>query len=179
MPRQQPESRPLFPMPDGQTIVIGAFRAYALAFLPWLRKGSGIRAYRLGLFTLLGMAWYGAYAPCEELLYYTPLWLLAVLCRRRDTTAGSAYMGNTIFRKLMRGERRGRLLEPVVVGGFGLLLCQDSPELGLFLIGGAVCLLALLSAEMGHINRQRIAMRDAEANARMMMGIQRGGDGFQ
>jgi len=180
VPSEQPKpGRPLFPVPDAPKVIVGFFRAYTLAFLPFLRTGSGIRAYRIGLFTMIGMAWYGAFAPCEELLYYIPIWLLAVFLRRCDKTAGSAYPGRSIFRKLMRGELRGRMVEPVVVGGIGVFLLQDLPELGLFLIGGAVCLLATLGTEMGQVNQQRIAMNDAGANARRMMGIQRGGDGFQ
>jgi hypothetical protein len=177
MPREQPKPKPIWEVPPPHKAIPGIFRSYNLAFYPWLRKGQGVHAYRYGLCTLILMFVYAGAAPCPELLYYMPVWLLLVLLRRPDRAAGSTYAGRSIFGRW--GESKGRMIEPVFVGAVGVALLDYSEALGLFVIGGAVSLLAWHSVEIGEINRMRINMTDAQTQAWRMSRISKGGDGFE
>jgi len=173
MPSQAPE-KPTS-LGDQVNMGYGILSSVCACVTPPIRCDFGINGIGLrGVFGLAIMLSWAAFYPCPEMIYYIGFWLFCVAIQRiatlwqhhrgtRQLTIydGYPYLALTLVPFL--GESAAKILvEPLIVGGSGLLVNNVSEGIGHFLMIGAVAIPIKQLFERRLIRAADDAMIDAQ-----------------
>ncbi len=153
--------------------------AYAMALLPFLRRGMGRRGIdRAGVFALVIIVFYAGHTRSAEMTAYFWGWLGAVVLQRLmcDRRQHSQYQGWPVFTGWLVGnELHARLIEAVLVFIVGICLFSWSEAVGRFVAWGGVALVIKFVIEAAYLAREEEALEDArkEMESRMRWMKQR------
>jgi len=176
---QQERQDGMFSDRDTFNILYFALNAYAMALLPFLRRGMGRRGIGLpGLFALVIIVFYGGQTRSAEMTAYFWAWLTAVFVQRLtiDRRQHSLYQGWPVFTGwLAKDEMHARLGEVVLVFIVGTCLGSWSEAVGHFVTWGSVALMFKYGIEAVYFAREKEAFEDAriEMENRMQQTRQR------
>lgn len=176
---QQKEDKYELSNRDAFSILYFWVTVYAMALLPFLRRGMGRRGIGwAGLFALVVIVFYAGHTRSPEMVTYLWAWFAAVFLQRLmcDRRQNSQYQGWPVFTGwLVKDELHARLGEAVLAFIVGTCLFSWSEAVGRFVVWGSLALVIKYVVEAAYIAREQEALEDAvkEMESRMWRMKQR------
>jgi hypothetical protein len=179
MPQQQPEQKPTKPA-DVVAIVFTVANVYMTCFTPFIRCQFGCRAFSAAPMSFFWMVAFAGFANCPLIAWYSVLWMVAVVFRWLTSSryVHSRYQGFPYVFGWILGEYMARIAEMLILFFMGVFAEVLAPGGGNFFFYGIGALLIVLGVETATLRARKMAMQDAQVNARQMSGMNRGGNGW-